>query len=294
MAWTKFKSLGEEHNEQPLAIRYEGLYIDNNYRDIGKSINGCLAEDIFKKDVVHRAAGWFSGWSCSNVGNPDVIFSLNYSPIKKERFFCHEPDGKIIGKYYNDEIVLNDLEFISNWENEKIRIPTCLFYPCCIVGDVSTTNCPLPSQVKFNLAPSFVEHLNLNSLKPLLLVIDSRLSIKTCACLNHMSVLWCSLNLRIIQEACGIDFERVWPSFWEGLARFWQGFGRLWKGFQNSSPAHAACLLLRHILLQEPPRCLASPRGASQYAGVPTPSACWISVTSGLLKFMLLWKVCSK
>ena len=128
MAWTKFKSLGEEHNEQPLAIRYEGLYIDNNYRDIGQSINDCLAEDIFKKDVVHRAAGWFSGWSCSNVGNPDVIFSLNYSPIKKERFFCHEPDGKIIGKFYNDEIVLNDLEFISNWENEKIRIPTCLFF----------------------------------------------------------------------------------------------------------------------------------------------------------------------
>ena len=105
MAWTKFKSLGEEHNEQPLAIRYEGLYIDNNYRDIGQSINDCLAEDIFKKDVVHRAAGWFSGWSCSNVGNPDVIFSLNYSPIKKERFFCHEQDGKNIRKFYNDEIV---------------------------------------------------------------------------------------------------------------------------------------------------------------------------------------------
>ena len=128
MAWTKFKSLGKEHNEQPLAIRYEGLYIDKNYRDLGQSINDCLAEDIFKKDVVHRAAGWFSGWSCSNVGNPDVIFSLNYSPIKKERFFCHEQDGKNIGKFYNDEIVLNDLEFISNWENEKIRVPTCLFY----------------------------------------------------------------------------------------------------------------------------------------------------------------------
>ena len=99
MAWTKFKSLGEEHNAQPLAIRYEGLYIDNNYRDIGQSINDCLAEDIFKKDVVHRAAGWFSGWSCSNVGNPDVIFSLNYSPIKKERFFCHEQDGKITVSY---------------------------------------------------------------------------------------------------------------------------------------------------------------------------------------------------
>ena len=87
-----------------------------------------MEEDIFKRDVVHRSAGWFSGWSCSKVGDPDVIFSLNYSPINKERFFCHESEEKIIGKFFNDEIVLNDLEFISNWENEKIRIPTCLFY----------------------------------------------------------------------------------------------------------------------------------------------------------------------
>ena len=128
MAWAKFKSLGEEDNEQPLAIRYEGFYHDMNHRDLGQSVNNCLEEDIFKKDVVHRSAGWFSGWSCSKVGNPDVIFSLNYSPIKKERFFCHEPEEKNIGKFFNDEIVLNDLEFISNWENEKIRIPTCLFY----------------------------------------------------------------------------------------------------------------------------------------------------------------------
>ena len=128
MAWAKFKSLGEEDNEQPLAIRYEGFYHDMNHRDLGQSINNCLEEDIFKKDVVHRSAVWFSGWSCSKVGDPDVIFSLNYSPINKERFFCHEPEEKIIGKFFNDEIVLNDLEFISNWENEKIRIPTCLFY----------------------------------------------------------------------------------------------------------------------------------------------------------------------
>ena len=128
MAWTKFKSIGEEHNEQPLAIRYEGFYHDMNHRDIGQSINDCLDEKIFKNDVVHRSAGWFSGWSCSKVGNPDVIFSLNYSPIKKERFFCHEPEEKIIGKFFNDEIVLNDLEFITNWESEKIRIPTCLFF----------------------------------------------------------------------------------------------------------------------------------------------------------------------
>ncbi|MDP7195564.1 MAG: tyrosine-protein phosphatase, partial [SAR202 cluster bacterium] len=137
MAWAKFKSLGEEDNEQPLAIRYEGFYHDMNHRDLGQSINNCLEEDIFKKDVVHRSAVWFSGWSCSKIGDPDVIFSLNYSPIKKERFFCHEPEEKIIGKYFNDEIVLNDLEFISNWEDEKIRIPTCLFYENILIDIIA-------------------------------------------------------------------------------------------------------------------------------------------------------------
>ena len=137
MAWTKFKSIGEEHNKQPLAIRYEGFYHDMNHRDLGQSINNCLEDDIFKNDVVHRSAGWFSGWSCSKVGNPDVIFSLNYSPIKKERFFCHESEEKIIGKFFNDEIVLNDLEFILNWENEKIRIPTCLFYENILIDIIA-------------------------------------------------------------------------------------------------------------------------------------------------------------
>ena len=137
MAWTKFKSLGDEHNEQALAIRYEGFYHEMNHRDIGQSVNDCLEEDIFKNNVVHRSAGWFSGWSCSKVGNPDVIFSLNYSQIKQERFFCHEPEEKIIGKFFNDEIVLNDLEFIENWENEKIRIPTCLFFENILLGIIA-------------------------------------------------------------------------------------------------------------------------------------------------------------
>ena len=137
MGWTKFKSLGEEDNEQPLAIRYEGFYHDMNHRDLGLSINDCLDEEIFKNNVVHRSAGWFSGWSCSKVGDPDVIFSLNYSPINKERFFCHESEEKIIGKFFNDEIVLNDLEFISNWENEKTRISTCLFYENILIDIIA-------------------------------------------------------------------------------------------------------------------------------------------------------------
>ena len=85
MAWTKYKSIDDGKNEQSLAIRWEGFYHDMNHRDIGQSINDCLGEKIFNENVFHRSAGWFSGLSCSRVGNPDEIFSLNYSPIKKER-----------------------------------------------------------------------------------------------------------------------------------------------------------------------------------------------------------------
>ena len=42
--------------------------------------------------------------------------------------------------------------------------------------------------------------------------------------------------------------------------------------YQEWAPlAHSVSLLVHHIRLQEPPRCLATPRGASQYAGVPEP-----------------------
>ena len=127
MSWTKVKSFEEEENDLSLAIRWEGFYHNMNHRDVGSSINDCLGERIFKGDIVHRSAGWFSGWSCSKVGNPDVIYSLNYSPSKKERFFCHKDQTKIIGRFFNDEVLLNDLEYIENWKNEKMRIPTCLF-----------------------------------------------------------------------------------------------------------------------------------------------------------------------
>ena len=137
MAWTKYKSIDDRQNERPLAILWEGFYHDMNHRDIGQSINDCLGEKIFNENVFHRSAGWFSGWDCSKVGNPDEIFSLNYSPIKKELFFCHEGETKIIGKFFNDEIVLNDLEFIENWENEKIRIPTCMFFENILLGIIA-------------------------------------------------------------------------------------------------------------------------------------------------------------
>lgn len=112
---------------QKLAVRWEGFYHDYNFRDIGGSLNECLGETVFRTDLMLRSAGWFSGWSCDGVGNPDTIFSLNYSPKKAERYFCQGDDGKIIGRYYNPNIKLNDLEFPATWTDENMKTATCAF-----------------------------------------------------------------------------------------------------------------------------------------------------------------------
>lgn len=126
-AWVKYRSLDYNDGGPPLAIRWEGFYHDMNFRDVGKSINQCLGSNALREGVLLRAAGWFSGWSCDKVGNPDVIYSLNYSPAKEERYFCHEEEGKNIGRYFNPTVKLNDLEFLDNWEDRETRQATCRF-----------------------------------------------------------------------------------------------------------------------------------------------------------------------
>ena len=78
MFYVKVKSLLGDNSDLSLAIRWEGFYHDMNYRDLGDSINKCYGENIFKENLVSRSAGWFSGWSCNKIGNPDVLFSLNF------------------------------------------------------------------------------------------------------------------------------------------------------------------------------------------------------------------------
>lgn len=123
----KIRSLSYSDNGPELAVRWEGLYHDYNFRDVGTSLNECLGETIFRPDVLLRAAGWFSGWSCDGVGNPDTIFSLNYAPEKAERYFCQGESRKKIGRYYNEHIKLNDLEFPATWENKNMRQSVCDF-----------------------------------------------------------------------------------------------------------------------------------------------------------------------
>ena len=127
MFYVKVKSLLGDNSDLSLAIRWEGFYHDMNYRDLGKSINECYGEKIFNENLISRSAGWFSGWSCGKIGNPEVLFSLNFSPKEDEHFFCHNPNEKLIGRSFEQKIVLNDLEFIENWNNFEIRETTCAY-----------------------------------------------------------------------------------------------------------------------------------------------------------------------
>ena len=127
----KIRSLSYNDDGQKRAVRWEGFYHDYNFRDMGSSLNECLGETIFRADVMLRAAGWFSGWSCDGVGNPETIFSLNYDPGKAERYFCQSDNGKTIGRFHNTNFKLKDLEFPATWENEQMRSAACAF-----LGDI--------------------------------------------------------------------------------------------------------------------------------------------------------------
>ena len=93
--------------------------------------------------------------------------------------------------------------------------------------------------------------------------------------LGHSKSRFCSSN-------CPSWTPRgLWDRFWKGLGRLLGRFreilggvretlgaplGRFGRpGIELAFIAHAVYLLSHHILLQEPPRCLATPRGASQF-----------------------------
>ena len=72
----------------------------------------------------------------------------------------------------------------------------------------------------------------------------------------------------------------------EPLERFWKHLKCIWERFGSymESIWDPFARFLRHILIKEPPRCLASRRGASQYAGVPNPMSVLNFQTSGVRK----------
>ena len=122
--WIKWRSLEPGHH---LVVAWEGLWLPLNFRDAGASFNSCLGQELIRPGLLTRANRWFSGFSCTNVGNPEEIFSLNYKPASREEFFCQGQTGKTIGRHFNRGITLHNLEFLSSWQQEAMGASACNF-----------------------------------------------------------------------------------------------------------------------------------------------------------------------
>ena len=116
-------------NEGPgLRWEPEGLYLDLNFRDLGKSLNVCLAarqkDPVLAEGTFLRANKWFSGWSCDKVGSPDAILSLNYQPEKDRYYYCDGPE-RIIGEIPGTSLELNNIEFLETWDQPEQKKLIC-------------------------------------------------------------------------------------------------------------------------------------------------------------------------
>lgn len=112
----------------PLTFKIEGALDSKlNFRDAGLSINECAGTKILPEGKLLRASGFFSGWSCDKVGNPEEVYSLNYSDGENRRFYCRTEGGYKIGRTFQKS-ELSDLEFLETW-NEKPELvnATCQF-----------------------------------------------------------------------------------------------------------------------------------------------------------------------
>jgi hypothetical protein len=116
----------------PLAFKVEGL-IDSkiNFRDAGASINACASDQLLPEARILRSSGFFSGWSCDKVGNPDMIYSLNYSDEEHRAYYCRgandRPFGFNIGVSFQAKEI-SDIEFLSTWEEGSEQVKSvCMF-----------------------------------------------------------------------------------------------------------------------------------------------------------------------
>lgn len=110
-----------------LTFRIEGFFDSKiNFRDAGASINQCADEPLLPESRIMRSSGFFSGWSCDRVGNPDVIYSLNYSDAEGKRYYCRgaegQPHGLLVGTSFQS-VEMSDIEFLSSWSKnpEQVR-----------------------------------------------------------------------------------------------------------------------------------------------------------------------------
>ncbi|KTC89491.1 tyrosine-protein phosphatase [Fluoribacter dumoffii] len=104
---------------------YDGLTTDykkwknnNNFRDAGISLNtSCTfnapnynsilslkkpgSDQLFKTNILYRANKKFSGGSCEDVGNPDVILDLEYAPGQSPTYCVTKDNKKVVAKVFN-------------------------------------------------------------------------------------------------------------------------------------------------------------------------------------------------
>lgn len=130
LVWMYYPAL--IYSSPPLTFKVEGLLDSKiNFRDAGKSINECAGRPLLDQEKILRASGFFSGWSCSKVGNPDVIYSLNYSESENRRYYCrgaveHQYGFNVGVSFQSRE--MSDIEFLSSWENNPDQVGSvCTF-----------------------------------------------------------------------------------------------------------------------------------------------------------------------
>ena len=110
-----------------LVFKVEGILQEKiNFRDAGASINACAGKKIMPEGRLFRASSFFSGWSCDEVGQPDVIYSLNYSDAENQRYYCRgskaSSNGINVGLFFQKQEI-SDIEFLSTWDRnpEQVR-----------------------------------------------------------------------------------------------------------------------------------------------------------------------------
>jgi hypothetical protein len=100
-----------------------------NFRDVGESLNKCLNQNIFQSKKIYRSNRYFSGWSCNKIGNPDKIYSLNYSPWNPHSYYCKKPDNKnLFGFHPNTSFEISDIEILENWNKPEFKNTMCIFF----------------------------------------------------------------------------------------------------------------------------------------------------------------------
>jgi len=110
----------------PLTFKFEGALDSKlNFRDAGASINQCAGRKLMDEGKIFRSSGFFSGWSCDRVGNPDVIYSLNYSDHGNRRYYCRgaadNPYGNNVGVIFQHEEI-SDIEFLVSWDQKPEQV----------------------------------------------------------------------------------------------------------------------------------------------------------------------------